>query len=445
VADQASASPELRITCFGRFQAALDGSPLVFETDKGRALLAYLAVEADQPHHRERLAGLFWSDQPEERALHNLRQTLAGLRKALGEETHRPFTQPFLLIQRDTLQFNPICRAGLDVHQFQEALHDALIFYTQRSPNAALPRSRLNLRCLGQAVEIYRGAFLEQLSVDGSPLFEEWVLTRRELYHQQAVGALELLVDACERRGDISLARQTAARLVELIPWDESACSRLMTLYALERQWKATIQQYQTFQRYVRGRLGIAPSAEMTGLFESLRRAAAQDRPPPAPYPLPRHNLPTPRGCCTDRESDLDSLAMMLADPGCHLLSLVGSDCSTKTRLALTAAHLQVGMFADGVFFVPVEGKNEPAPLVNAIAGVLGLSLTEERSSQLLDYLKDKEMLLVLDCFQDLAAGKDGENMKFIVAMLQQAAQVKLLVASPTALNLRSECVLEVI
>jgi len=70
--------PFLQIRCFGSFQAELDGKPIInFDTDKTRALLAYLVVRAEHPHHREHLSGLLWSDQPQERALHSLRQAIS--------------------------------------------------------------------------------------------------------------------------------------------------------------------------------------------------------------------------------------------------------------------------------------------------------------------------------------------------------------------------------
>ena len=53
--------PQLSISLLGPFQVTLDGQPVTaFDSDKGRALLATLAVEADRPHRRESLATLFW-------------------------------------------------------------------------------------------------------------------------------------------------------------------------------------------------------------------------------------------------------------------------------------------------------------------------------------------------------------------------------------------------
>src|SRR5437868_9418835 len=67
----------LKLSLLGAFGVELDGSPVSdFGTDKTRALLAYLCVEASRAHRRDALAGLLWPEQPEEVARHNLRQTL---------------------------------------------------------------------------------------------------------------------------------------------------------------------------------------------------------------------------------------------------------------------------------------------------------------------------------------------------------------------------------
>jgi DNA-binding SARP family transcriptional activator len=69
----------LIISLLGSFQVTLGGSPVTdFATDKARALLAFLAVEADRPHRREALAGLLWPDQPQRKANQNLRQAASA-------------------------------------------------------------------------------------------------------------------------------------------------------------------------------------------------------------------------------------------------------------------------------------------------------------------------------------------------------------------------------
>ena len=55
----------LSLFLLGPLHMTLDGQPASgFESSKVRALLIYLAVEADRPHSRSALAGLLWPEQP---------------------------------------------------------------------------------------------------------------------------------------------------------------------------------------------------------------------------------------------------------------------------------------------------------------------------------------------------------------------------------------------
>ena len=108
----------LKIFLLGSFQVTLDSEPLTnFESDKARALLAYLAVEADRPHRREALAGLLWPDTPERTARTNLRSALANLRQVLHDHQAQP---PYLLVTRQTIQLNPDSDYWLDVDAFRD-------------------------------------------------------------------------------------------------------------------------------------------------------------------------------------------------------------------------------------------------------------------------------------------------------------------------------------
>jgi hypothetical protein len=80
--------PRLNLRLLGPFQATLDGRPINgFESNKVRALLAYLVIESDRPHSRDELVGLLWPDQPDASARANLRQALANLRHIIGDRT----------------------------------------------------------------------------------------------------------------------------------------------------------------------------------------------------------------------------------------------------------------------------------------------------------------------------------------------------------------------
>ena len=131
----------LSVSLLGPFRVTLDGEPVTsFESTKVRALLAYLAVEADRVHGREVLAGLLWPDWPDRAALGNLRYALYNLRQAIGDPAAEP---PFLLITRHTLQFDTASDHWLDVAAFEQGVESASRRVSESASQRACPeRSR---------------------------------------------------------------------------------------------------------------------------------------------------------------------------------------------------------------------------------------------------------------------------------------------------------------
>lgn len=157
------------------------------------------------------------------------------------------------------------------------------------------------------------------------------------------------------------------------------------------------------------------------------------------------HNLPPQPTSFVGREEELIKIDSRLKDPACRLLTLVGVGGIGKTRLALQAA-LQATeekdrAFSHGVYFVSLAPLGSVDLLVSAIAGSLNLSFHDRAAAktQLLDYLRTKEMLLVLDNFEHLLEGAG-----LLVEILEYAPGVKLLITSRERLNLRWEWLLEV-
>src|SRR5262245_24228966 len=114
---------QLRNYFLGSFRVTRDDkSVLGFESDKMRALLAYLVVEADRPHHREALAALLWPEQTDTAARQSLRQALYVVRHALSEGNNDDAGP--LLVTRQMVQFNRASNTGTwcDVWQFDDML-----------------------------------------------------------------------------------------------------------------------------------------------------------------------------------------------------------------------------------------------------------------------------------------------------------------------------------
>ncbi|MDW7755727.1 MAG: hypothetical protein SCH68_11230, partial [Brevefilum sp.] len=171
----------LHIHLLGPFEASLNSEPVTgFHSDKVRALLAYLCVETEGAHRREKLAGFLWPDFPESVARTNLRSALSNLRKVIGDRPQSGNAQSlanFLCITRQTIQFNPDSEAWVDAHTFVknlEAVHPTIAE-------------------LEAGVACYRGEFMAGFSVPDTTIFEEWLLFQRELFERLILKALHTL------------------------------------------------------------------------------------------------------------------------------------------------------------------------------------------------------------------------------------------------------------
>lgn len=417
----------LTLTLFGAFQARVGGRPLTeFATDKARALLAYLAVERDYPHRREALAALLWPEQPEARARQSLRQALSHLRQALCDNSAEC---PFLLVERNEVQLNPAAVARVDVTEF--------VALAQTSASHHHRRREICRPCLQRAealLALYRGEFLNGLHVADSAGFEEWALLKGEWLHLRAVESLMLLADFHERRGELEPALRYARRLVELDPWCEEAHRQLMRLLLHSGQRSAALAQYETCRRVLQAEFGAEPTVETAQLRESIRQGRV-------PLPPPAAALPTPLSPFVGRAAELRELSELLAAPETRLVTLTGPGGIGKTRLALETARAHIGLYPDGVYWVALDALPSAVHIVPAIAESLGLTLygKEPPETQLLNYLREKSLLLALDNAEHLP-----ELGALAAQLLRTAPTVVLLVTSRERLALREEWVVVV-
>jgi predicted ATPase len=424
----------LSLSLLGAVQVNRDSAAVTtFDSDKVRALLLFLAVEAQQPHRRETLVGLLWPESAEAAARRSLNQALYNLRQSIGDQTATP---PYLHIHREALQFNTASDHALDVATFTRLLDTCNTHKHQRIETCLACAQRLQ-----QAVALYRGSFLEQFFVADSEAFEEWTLLKREALHRRALQALAQLAAHSEQRGEYEAARRYAARQIELDPWREEAHRQLMRALALNGERSAALNQYETCRRVLADELGVEPAEETLALHKQIQRGEIKpERGTAAAKRLT--NLPTSLSPFVGRARDLAQIARLLADPTARLITLVGPGGIGKTRLALQSASDHRDMFAHGVVFVPLASAASAELMVPAITDALGFTFYEssEPKAQLLNYVRDKQLLLVLDNLEHLL---DGVGL--LTEILHCAPDLKLLVTSREQLNVQEEWVFEVV
>ncbi len=432
----------LSICLLGHLQVTLDGKPVTgFESDKVRALLAYLAVEADRPHRREKLAGLLWPDRPERSARTNLRRALSNLRAEIGDRARSKDrassgsadgTPSFLHVSRQTIQFNADSDAWVDVLAVNTCLDSS-------PPSSADPQT---MRALEEAVALYRGPFLEGFSLADGAGLEEWALFEGERLHRLVVEALHRLSEWHAGQGQMERALGYAWRQVELDPWRESGYQQVMRLLASSGKRAEALAQYAACRRHLAEGLAVEPSTETTTLYERIRDGTHESQlRVPAPMRALQNNLPVHLTPFVGRGAELAQIRDRLRDPTCRLLTLVGPGGIGKTRLALEAAASCAGAYESGVFQVRLTGVRSAEEIVPAVAQAIGFSFYEggEPRQQLAGYLRQKQMLLIVDNYEHLLEGVD-----VVADILRAAPGVTTLITSRIKLNLSGEHLLPV-
>jgi DNA-binding SARP family transcriptional activator/predicted ATPase len=413
-------SDTLSLRLLGKPEIKMDDKPVTgFISSKAQALLFYLAVTGTT-HARESLAALLWGDMPAQQASKNLRNVLSNLRALVGEH---------IGISRYDVAFETAAPHWLDVELFLTALGD--------------DASKQDIQNLHRAVELVQGDFLEGFYAGDTLGFEEWALGKRSLLNTLMVQALHTLVVKHLERQEYAAGIEYANRLTAIEPWREETHRHLMLLYARSRQRGAALAQYEICKRVLQKELAAEPLPETTALYERIFSAAA---PPP-------HNLPPQLTPLIGRAQELAQIAAYFNDPGAQVITLVGPGGIGKTRLALHAAERCIdpesmldAPFGDGVYLVPladaaVMADDSRGALFQAVADTLGVELKGALppQAQLLNYFRERSMLLLLDNFEHFVPEARALN-----DILRYAPHVRVIVTSRVRLNLKNEYLLEI-
>ena len=162
----------------------------------------------------------------------------------------------------------------------------------------------------------------------------------------------------------------------------------------------------------------------------------------PRSRPIPRattealHNLPSQPTTFIGRAEELVTARETLLRKGVQIVTLTGPGGTGKTRLSLETATGLIGHFKDGVFFVQLGDITDAAQVVPRIAQELEVRSAGSQPlfQNLKDFLRDKNMLLILDNFEQLIPAAP-----MLAELLAAAPSLKVLVTSRILLNLRGE------
>lgn len=408
----------LRIQLFGDFRLWVGDQTIDtrrWRLRKARTLIKLLALAPTHRLHREQVMTRLWPDLSTEAAANNLHQVLHIARRALTAPAPR---QRCLFIQDEFIHLWPDGPLTVDLETFEAATAAV-----RHSPDPLVYRRALALAT-------------DELLPDDR--YDDWAADRRQAVIAAQIQLRLALAQILEAQDELAPALEALRPALNLDPALESAHVGLMRLLALLGERQKALNQFQELRAVLAHDLGIEPSAASVRLYEAIKAeqfpGAVSARRPAALEPPPRHRLPVLLTSFIGRQQELSDIQKLLvpnrADEktGVRLLTLTGAGGSGKTRLALRVAQDLVEAFPDGIWFVDLAPVREPAQVVPACLGALGLVRLDDRppAAILTDFLREKHGLLLLDNCEHLVP----TLAPFVSALLRDCPNLVILATS---------------
>ena len=403
------------------------GTPVAVGSPRHRETLAALAVDAGRVVSTGTLIDRVWGESDRGGTLANLHAVVSRLRGRLreaGVPVEIVTVAPGYRLQTPPGAIDAERLAtGLD--QARHALGDGDLAAAQRHLDAALAWWRGDP--LADVPQPF--ARTEALRLDGLRLAAEDLAAEVEL----SLG-----------RPEDAVARLTA--LAHRHPLREAVHGRLMrALYLAGRQADA-LEEYAGLRARLADELGVDPGPAVQRLHQQILEHDPALRPgapaPTAPPPSASRSLPRAGGLpSTDllgpligRDRDVDYLADVLRSSASRLVTVTGVGGCGKTRLALAVARTAEPHFADGAVLVPLAPLRDPSAVIPAIAQAVGVAEGGDPFAALLDLLRRRELLLLLDNAEHLL-----DAWPEVATLAAACPGVRILVTSRIPLRVRGE------
>ena len=418
----------LTIRVLGEFKVRLDDAPISITRRHAQQLLACLLLERGKSLSRESLAEMLWSNLERREQRAQLRGVLLRLDRSLG-------SRDYIVRTADRLAFNPVAPHTLDVAELLDV--------------ATADPGSLSTETLLRIASDYRPLLPE--------FDDEWIVQHRsrleDLYETKVLPSL-LNGLAKERRWEQVLTWGKRTLDCAANQGVEPLYVTLMLAYYALGNLRGVSDTYERLQASL-DEMGLEPSKATRDLYGRMVRG---EEPRPAPENKPDRKAvltlppelahpPTP---FIGRVQLLKDVGEAMADPNTQLITLLGIGGIGKTRLATQSALQQSGRFADGVCLVPLETVRTPDAFFAALSEALKFAPygQENLKTQVLNFLREKSLLLILDNFESLfeaaTAGQDIDGPALVEELCVKAPQVKVLVTSRQSLDLRRETVVDV-
>jgi DNA-binding SARP family transcriptional activator len=243
----------LRLLGPANIAAGDPAEPVEVATQKGAALVFYLAARPEQPVTRTRLIALLWQDSDEQEGRNSLSTALSRVRRSLPSVPIAPVGDS--LVWRP----DPADLVWTDIAVFQE-----------------LTRPTATRDQLDTAVELWRGPFLEGFDLRDCSDWDEWLELERAAWQQRMLDVLERVAEAHAGEGDWSGALAHARRALAIDPLQERFHRLVMRLYERAGDRAAALSHYRFARQTLEQELGVQPDPRTQRLYRDILAATGE-------------------------------------------------------------------------------------------------------------------------------------------------------------------------
>lgn len=410
--------PSIKVTTFGKLLIERDGAAVDgFISLKSVLLFVYLALHPGD-HLRKKLAALFWGETTDEQALKNLRTVLSNLRKLLGDA---------LLASHEDLSIDPDKPIEVDALQFERGFKSVF--------SAAAPLDRLHV--MQELETLYQGDFLPALMIREADELNEWIADLQRHYQELYRDLLYEITELAIKQKNYDLGLGYAWKLTQVDPLWDAAQRQLMLLLAYTSRSSEALVQYDHFVERLEDELGVEPEEETVELAERIRGRTVEP-----PQPVDVLSVVLPDMPYVEPADDIELAQRMLNTPHCRLLTVFGISGIGKTTLATQVAFHRQHLYRDGACFVSLTTAQTTRDLLEQAACALNVQFgggidTDTLQNNLVEHLRTREILIVLDNYEQLLP-----ETHFIQRVLDTAPSVQLMVTSHMPLAMYREWLL---
>ncbi|MBI3659491.1 tetratricopeptide repeat protein, partial [Candidatus Acetothermia bacterium] len=421
----------LRVKLFGRFEVWRDEALVPAQAwgrHKTLSLLKILLTDRGKIFIPDQLIEALFPDLEPAKAAKNLYGRIGELRYALEPNLDKSLDSHYIVSKRQGgYSFSKDSSCWLDTEEFQKKVETA--YASERA--GRWPEA---LETYRQAIELYQGDFLAE------DLYEEWTITPRRHWRELYLTALSQCAECHARMGEYSQALEQCQKALKTEPGRESVYRQKMLYHSIAGQHSEALKVYSECLKVLQAHLNVKPSPETCTLHEQILRGNLSSEGYPPPAGPARHNLPSSVTSFIGREREIVKVKWLLNTT--RLLTLTGAGGSGKTRLALQVSASMVKDYSDGVWWVELASISDPKLVPQAIASALGVRETQQCSltDALSDYLKSKQMLLVLDNCEHLISA----CAHMTETLLHTCPDLQVLATSREALGIAGETVWQV-